>query len=431
MKRFLKWLWTWSRRAALLLFLCFVVLYLFLMVRSKIPVAVHDEALQLEKASLPVGSNAYYALQAAASQVWWPDQDRLHLENDLVNGTNWDSDFANAFIESNRMTLVTWDAAAKLNDCKMPEVKFGDPSSYLDYWRNLSWLSVVRGKSDFYNGRVKEAFDEMVQQVGLGRRVANSDGDLGHYLYGYSISERALDAMRHWLGTTNLNPEQLKEYIGQLDLLARDGQEIFVNAIKSEYQVHVRFIDDFKLSMLTDEQPGEFILRPRWWWPTLNRSKTKVLFAGVYQMLLNDATLPYSEAKSQDFNQRPGILALALSGNMVGESFYFMDAPASKNFLQRKASADVSIQATRTLMALRAYQLTHGKLPDDLSALIPEFLDKVPVDDFNGQPLHYSAAGKIIYSVGKNLKDDGGDDRGQEESNSAERHLDKVFRFNF
>jgi hypothetical protein len=33
--------------------------------------------------------------------------------------------------------------------------------------------------------------------------------------------------------------------------------------------------------------------------------------------------------------------------------------------------------------------------------------------------------------VGKNLKDDGGDDRGQEESDSSQRHLDLVYKFDF
>jgi len=86
------------------------------------------------------------------------------------------------------------------------------------------------------------------------------------------------------------------------------------------------------------------------------------------------------------------------------------------------------LQATRTILALRAYQLTHGKLPPDLSALVPEFLNEVPIDDFDGQPLRYSPERKIVYSVGQNLKDDGGDDS---RSGPSSRQLDLVYKFDF
>jgi hypothetical protein len=52
------------------------------------------------------------------------------------------------------------------------------------------------------------------------------------------------------------------------------------------------------------------------------------------------------------------------------------------------------------------------------------------VDDFDGQPLRYSPERKIVYSVGQNLKDDGGDDR-ESKTDFSQCHLDLVFQFNF
>ena len=96
--------------------------------------------------------------------------------------------------------------------------------------------------------------------------------------------------------------------------------------------------------------------------------------------------------------------------------------------MAKKSQSDAELQATRTILALRAYQLAHGRLPADLNALVPEFLDSVPVDDFDGQPLRYSPELKIVYSVGENLKDDGGDDSRGGRSNSQ---LDLVYKFDF
>jgi hypothetical protein len=48
----------------------------------------------------------------------------------------------------------------------------------------------------------------------------------------------------------------------------------------------------------------------------------------------------------------------------------------------------------RVRMALRAWQLEHGTLPDRLSQLVPEYFDRLPVDVFYGREFFYSPAGK-------------------------------------
>ena len=58
---------------------------------------------------------------------------------------------------------------------------------------------------------------------------------------------------------------------------------------------------------------------------------------------------------------------------------------------------------------MRRYKMDKGSLPEKLDDLVPAYLEAVPRDDFDGRPLRYSAAKKVIYSVGKNLVDDGGE----------------------
>ena len=67
----------------------------------------------------------------------------------------------------------------------------------------------------------------------------------------------------------------------------------------------------------------------------------------------------------------------------------------------------------QTHIALHAYQLDHdGQLPKKLDALAPNYLDRVPWDDFSGNPLLYQTTdtGYRLYSVGP----DGVDDQGVE-----------------
>jgi hypothetical protein len=70
---------------------------------------------------------------------------------------------------------------------------------------------------------------------------------------------------------------------------------------------------------------------------------------------------------------------------------------------------------TLAAIALRRFQLRHGQLPPSLEALVPEFLPAVPYDCMVGQPLRYrlkADGGYVLYSVGEDGKDDGGDPSG-------------------
>jgi hypothetical protein len=73
-------------------------------------------------------------------------------------------------------------------------------------------------------------------------------------------------------------------------------------------------------------------------------------------------------------------------------------------------------QAVQQLLALelaiRAFQIEHGELPERLEMLTPEILPQPPVDPFDpsGRPLRYvrTADGYVAYSVGFDGKDNGG-----------------------
>lgn len=70
------------------------------------------------------------------------------------------------------------------------------------------------------------------------------------------------------------------------------------------------------------------------------------------------------------------------------------------------------LEMVKTVIALKRYKLRHGQWPETLDALTPEFIPAPPRDLMDGQVLRYrrqSEGGFILYSVGKDGKDDGGD----------------------
>jgi hypothetical protein len=61
-------------------------------------------------------------------------------------------------------------------------------------------------------------------------------------------------------------------------------------------------------------------------------------------------------------------------------------------------------------LALGAYRSDHGNYPDRLADLAPKYLAEVPKDGFSGADFvyHREGNGYLLYSVGRNGKDDGG-----------------------
>jgi hypothetical protein len=113
-------------------------------------------------------------------------------------------------------------------------------------------------------------------------------------------------------------------------------------------------------------------------------------------------------------------LAAALGARTPYTIFARLMFPAYQKAALRFARLQASTDMALIGCALDRYRVAHGDYPDALDALAPKFIDKVPNDVINGQPLHYrrtdppsqgsgAASGRfVLYSVGWNEKDDGG-----------------------
>ena len=84
--------------------------------------------------------------------------------------------------------------------------------------------------------------------------------------------------------------------------------------------------------------------------------------------------------------------------------------PEMEAAFMKVATLDALILTARTGLACRVFKSRTGEYPENLEALVPGLLAEVPVDPFTGKPLVFRREGKgfIVYSLGSNLKDDGG-----------------------
>lgn len=85
--------------------------------------------------------------------------------------------------------------------------------------------------------------------------------------------------------------------------------------------------------------------------------------------------------------------------------------PGLGKAIDRDAENSARLRTAATALAIERYRLKHeGKLPENFSVLVPEYLPAMPIDPFTGEALQYRKRDKgfIVYSVGADRQDDGG-----------------------
>lgn len=85
--------------------------------------------------------------------------------------------------------------------------------------------------------------------------------------------------------------------------------------------------------------------------------------------------------------------------------------PAAHRVAFAALDADARRALARTAVAASAYRAKHGRPPEKVGDLVPDFLPETPLDPFDGRPLRLRKAddGLVIYSLGRDRADDGGE----------------------
>ncbi|HZM02897.1 MAG TPA: hypothetical protein VFC44_07720 [Candidatus Saccharimonadales bacterium] len=100
-------------------------------------------------------------------------------------------------------------------------------------------------------------------------------------------------------------------------------------------------------------------------------------------------------------------------GDRAKKRFYILSTlllPSISRLVESEASTQVSVQLAITALAIERFRLERGRLPDELKDLVPQYIDTIPTDPFDGALIRYQRLirGYKIYSVGADGHDDGG-----------------------
>jgi hypothetical protein len=83
------------------------------------------------------------------------------------------------------------------------------------------------------------------------------------------------------------------------------------------------------------------------------------------------------------------------------------------------------------LMAVRAYRNDHGVLPASGSDLVPAYFAEAPIDPWSGKPIVYDRNKRMVYSIGSDRTDNGGDQHSADELDPWRTMRDQVLPITF
>lgn len=385
---------------------------------------IDDKDLRPIGLNIPEEENAFYCFTRAAEEINLPEGKLLrdYFKEDLNS--------LGSLIENNDRAFTAFEACLGFEVFQSPlysnikEFWVGSVLSLEKEAIDSGDLILLKSKYLFEQNKKREALDEVLKALELGHLIESSQGPATEYLSGHLIKERALELLREFALSAQLPPELLKEYVRSLEKYKDEGEGL-ARAMKMEYislvntktialdnplQKDAQDIMDIRKDMPKLLKWISSVFKSYYYKPNkthrilAEHAATQIANASIE--FYKDYKEPVLEMKEIEIPESK--IRQLFTENIFGRAFLeiaLVDFPGS---YARRLQETFSITATQVLFAIKAYSYDKGILPPSLEALVPNYIDEVPLDPFDAQPLRYSAQKGIVYSVGENLLDEGG-----------------------
>jgi len=370
----------------------------------------NDGDLRLARLNIPDDENAFTWYEKAREKLAYTDdeQDKLNVilepEDQAPGPDVWT--LAADVVDRN---AEVFDLIARGNACEQiqaPEVtRFTDELPYLGKWRTMARLMSIRAELLSREGKHREALEQAMAGVRFGHKTGQCQGPVICWLVGVACKKIGYRRVHQLIAKTPLDDTDLQKADSLLAPLETTADDL-INSFRVEYVVNVNTVDDVMAGRY-----GPIGGKKRL--PILLPNQTKRLFADHARTMIrnvsrNPAQYERSEAGRMldEFSKRNPIAYRNIGGKML----IGMVLPAMGGVAKESLDERVWNRLTRLLIAIRRYHLATGGLPESLDKLVPQYIDAVPVDLFDGKPIRYDPAKKIIYSIGTDCEDNGGDE---------------------
>ncbi|MHC4813294.1 MAG: hypothetical protein ACYTGW_19865 [Planctomycetota bacterium] len=373
--------------------------------------------LQVVRRQVPEAENGFRLLVLKTDDVYWPEGAAARKATRMLAG-EWGygaAELAVEILSRNTETLARFDQCLRRPQFQFPNSRSSSawlPTS--NEWRRLAWVVSLRAMARCHAGRGAGAVEEAMKLVRLGHRIEGAQGNLLHWNSGSRLKLQGVTCLTRLLPLVELSAEELVNVAAELQHYPANVAGL-QDAYRWEYGVLHRLVDRLTTAHVEPRELG-ILVDPE----TAGDWNTPEQFDGEHtkKVLASGIRLAIKGLSNYEPGRLPGLFEkLArlradtgkLTFNLVGVAL--CTRVLSKGILvplRQVAKEDTYVAGLRTLLALKAWQVRNGELPGQLTELVPDFLNKVPTDPFDGGSLRYSRDKKIVYSVGEDQKDTGG-----------------------
>jgi hypothetical protein len=222
------------------------------------------------------------------------------------------------------------------------------------------------------------------------------------------MQERSAQSLAELLKHTQLSPDVLARLQEEEYRPWAPSQDALRNAMRGYYA--------FERKLLLGPENWEPPLPPgyvpaRSGWLFFKPYATLQLFVDSFRELQSESAFT-AFARQNQIEQRVQRLRSGRGwfpvANGAGEDYFATRIQPYAALFDRHAVARAQHSAVMTLFALRRYVAAESHIPRTAADLTPKYLPTPALDPFSGEPMRFNIIRGLIYSVGTDLKDEGG-----------------------
>jgi hypothetical protein len=388
------------------------------------PVEAPD--LELKVPKIAPADNAFTWFEKAQNLIVWSvaqgnpgrdDWDCDHLAVRIQEGLGiWEPNRAGELLTANAAALEKFEKGLACQHYVSPKwesERMGLP--WLQRHKALAMMVCLKSKYLQLTGDQSGAVKPALQLLRFGKLIMDGSNNLYEWEVGVAVERSALARLEEIVADAGTPEPALREIQAELDRWNPAGMVAGgKNAMRGEYQCRVqtiREILDGRYRAVPDE-----VLIGRYVPYLIKPNMADRQAADFFRHQISSLDLPYAQAIAASSNlsgYQNSILGMAcfyIKPNSMGDisSDYRMQAIEYHPVAGTRTNLQAHLSALRLKIALQLYENQHGQLPDDLQALVPEFIKEVPNDPFVDQPFRHSKGKRLIWSVGSDGKDNDG-----------------------
>jgi len=258
----------------------------------------------------------------------------------------------------------------------------------------------IQGRYLEHEEKYDEALENYMTALTMGRDIGSPGGYIIHGLISVRVQNIALEQIYRLVTTDHLERPVLDRLATPLDKIEGTENSI-ADWFRNDYASQVWGFE-------MDKQDPERLERKRELFAEISEEYGKLVEDSVRQsdrvtrdlkrkceFLIACAEDPDWEIPTQAHQQE--------QQELIESVFPLLrEFTVHEESIARYRVMTAKLALTRIVTARARYKLDHGEFPGELSGLVPNYLDSVPIDPFTGEEF------RALYSVGPDGKDDGG-----------------------